>query len=85
MIPLIQLWLPILLAAVLVFLASSLIHMVFKWHNSDYRPLPNEDEVLEAIRKGAAAPGQYLFPYCPNPKDMGTEEMSGNMTWGPLG
>ena len=29
-----QLWLPILLSAVFVFLASSVIHMALKWHNS---------------------------------------------------
>jgi hypothetical protein len=38
-----SLWLPILLAAVGVFVVSSLIHMLFKWHNRDYRKLPNED------------------------------------------
>ena len=38
-----QLWMPIVLSAVLVFAASSLIHMVLKWHNADYRPLANED------------------------------------------
>jgi hypothetical protein len=45
-----QLWLPILLSAVCVFAASSLIHMVVKWHASDYNPLSNEDEVRAAIR-----------------------------------
>ena len=31
------LWLPILLSAVLVFVASSLIHMASPWHKSDFR------------------------------------------------
>jgi len=52
-----QLWIPILLSAVCVFIASSLIHMVLKWHASDYSALPNEDEVRAAIRKGTPAPG----------------------------
>ena len=43
-----SLWLPILLSAVAVFVASSLIHMLFKWHNRDYRKLPNEDAVRAA-------------------------------------
>ena len=30
------LWLPILVSAVLVFVASSLIHMASPWHKSDY-------------------------------------------------
>ncbi|MEO7810447.1 MAG: hypothetical protein ABIR73_00255 [Usitatibacter sp.] len=64
MVTLTQLWMPILLAAVLVFVASSLIHMVFKWHNPDYRKLGNEEEVRAALRATGAAPGQYMIPYC---------------------
>jgi len=29
-----------------VFVASSLIHMVLKYHASDYRQLPEEDKLL---------------------------------------
>ena len=56
-----SLWLPILLSAVGVFVASSLIHMVFKWHNADYLKLPLEDAVRAAI--GNAPPGQYVIPH----------------------
>ena len=49
---LLSLWLPILLSAVVVFVISSLIHMVFKWHASDYNALANEDAVRDAIRAG---------------------------------
>jgi len=62
MISLPQLWLPILVSAVLVFVASSLIHMVVKWHNSDYLTLSNEDEVRAAIRKTNPAPGSICSP-----------------------
>ena len=47
-----SLWLPIVLSAVLVFITSSIIHMVLKYHNRDYRKLPNEDAVRAAIRAG---------------------------------
>jgi hypothetical protein len=57
------LWLPILLSAVIVFVASSLLHMVLTYHRSDYHKLPNEDAVGAAIRAGNAAPGQYLIPH----------------------
>ena len=67
-----QLWLPIVASAVLVFIASSLVHMVIKWHNADYRKLANEDEVRAAVRAGGPAPGQYVIPYCADMKDMGT-------------
>ncbi len=55
---------PILLSAVLVFIASSLIHAVLKLHNSEYHKFSNEDEVRAAIRKGAPSPGMYMTPHC---------------------
>ena len=55
--------LPILLSAVNVFVASSLLHMVLTYHRSDYGKIPNEDAVGAAIRSGNAAPGQYLIPH----------------------
>lgn len=80
-----QLWLPTLVAAVSVFVASSLIHMVFKWHNSDYRKLANEDDVLAAIRTGAPAPGQYVLPHCADMKDLQNESMQKKFREGPVG
>ncbi len=85
MISLDQLWIPIVLSAVLVFAASSLIHMVFKWHNSDYHKLANEDEVRAVIRKANPAPGQYVMPYCADPKEMGKPEMVEKFKEGPDG
>ncbi|HEV2608552.1 MAG TPA: hypothetical protein VGT79_11290 [Xanthomonadaceae bacterium] len=80
-----QLWLPILVTAVAVFIASSLIHMVFKWHNSDYRKLSNEDDVRTAIRAGSPAPGQYVLPHCADMKDMQGEAMRQKFIEGPIG
>ena len=37
MISIASLWLPIVLAAVIVFVASSVIHMAPLWHKNDYR------------------------------------------------
>ena len=85
MVSLAHLWLPILLSAVFVFIASSLVHMVLKWHNSDYHGFSNEDEVRAAITKGTPAPGQYILPYCADHKDMGSEAMQAKMKEGPVG
>jgi len=82
---LIQLWLPVIVAAVSVFVASSLIHMVFKWHNSDYQKLSNEDAVLAAIRAGSPAPGLYVLPHCADMKDLQNEEMQKKFREGPVG
>jgi len=79
------LWLPILVTAVSVFVASSLIHMVFKWHNSDYRKLSNEDAVLAAIRAGSPEPGQYVLPHCADMKEIQTEAMQKKFREGPVG
>jgi hypothetical protein len=84
MVSLAQLWMPILLAAVGVFVASSLIHMVFKWHNPDYRKLANEDEVRAAIRSSSPAPGQYMIPHCIG-ADMKSPEMQAKWAEGPNG
>lgn len=79
------LWLPILVSAVFVFVASSLVHMVFKWHNSDYKPLPNEDAIREAFRKAGPAPGMYVVPHCADMKEMGSEAMTAKFKEGPVG
>jgi hypothetical protein len=80
-----ELWMPILLSAVLVFVASSLIHMVVRWHNADYWKLANEDEVRAAIRRSAPAPGQYVLPHCTDPKQGATPEMTRKFAEGPVG
>lgn len=80
-----SLWLPILLSAVVVFVISSLIHMVLKWHANDYRHFPNEDAIRDAIRAANPAPGRYVFPRCEDMKDMASEEMKKKYNEGPVG
>jgi hypothetical protein len=80
-----QLWLPILATAVFIFIASSLIHMVLKWHNSDYRKLANEDDVRAAIRAGMPAPGLYVLPHCAEMKDMQNADVMQKFVEGPVG
>jgi len=82
---LLSLWLPILLSAVTVFVISSLIHMVIKWHASEYRSLSNEDAVRAVIRAGHPAPGSYVVPHCPDMKDMGSDAMKQKYAEGPVG
>ncbi len=79
------LWLPILLSAAFVFVVSSIIHMVLKYHNSDYRQLPNEEAVRAAIRSGNPAPGQYVTPYVMDMKEMEKPEVKQKYVEGPLG
>jgi hypothetical protein len=58
----VTLWLPILVSAVIVFVVSSIIHMVLRYHSGDYRQLPSEDEVMDALRRFNIPPGDYMMP-----------------------
>ena len=80
-----ELWLPILLTSVFIFIASSLIHMVFKWHNSEYKSFKNEDAVRAAIRAESPTAGMYVLPYCTDMKQMASEEMTKKYNEGPVG
>jgi hypothetical protein len=75
--------LPIVLSAVLVFVLSSIIHMVLGYHNRDYTPLPNEEAVRAAIRSGNPAPRQYIIPYCA-PKELDSIETKRKLMEGPV-
>jgi hypothetical protein len=78
------LWLPIILSAVFVFVLSAIIHMVLKYHNRDYQPLPNEEAVRAALRPANVPPGQYVIPYCKEMKDLETPEMKQKFAEGPV-
>ncbi|MFQ5717948.1 MAG: hypothetical protein ACE5IK_00225 [Acidobacteriota bacterium] len=53
MIALTSLVLPILLSAVLVFVVSSIIHMVLPYHRGDFSQLPAEDDPEAHLRRPA--------------------------------
>lgn len=80
-----ELLLPIAVSAVFVFIASSIIHMVLKWHNPDYKKFSNEDEVRAAIRRGSPAPGEYMIPHCTHGKDAQSPEAAKKFAEGPIG
>ena len=75
---------PALLSAGLVFFASFLVHMVIRWHAPDYGKLGNEEAVRAALRGSSPKPGQYVLPYCGDPKEMGTPEMQAKYVEGPI-
>jgi len=63
MVPVLSLWLPTVLSAVFVFVASWIIHTVLQYHRGDLRQLPREDEVMEALRRFEIPPGDYGMPH----------------------
>jgi hypothetical protein len=56
------LWQPILLSAVLAFIAGSVIWMVMPWHKNDWTKAPDEEGARNALR--SLSPGQYTLPHC---------------------
>ena len=84
MVSLMSLWLPILLSAVFVFVASSVIHMVLPYHHSDYRKLPGEDETMDALRRLNIPPGDYMMPRPGGGVDMRSPEFTAKMARGPV-
>lgn len=83
MVPVLSLWLPILVSAVLVFAASSLIHMALKYHANDYGPIPGgEGAAADALRP--LERGQYVIPYATSMKEMGEPAYVEKMKQGPV-
>jgi len=84
MTPLTALWLPILVSAVIVFVASSIIHMATPWHKNDYPKLPHEDEAMEALRPLGIPPGDYMVPRATSRDAMRSPEFAEKLRKGPV-
>jgi hypothetical protein len=85
MVPLRQLWIPVLLSAALVFVASSVSHALVRFHRSDFGKLSVEPELLELLRKGAVGPGDYLFPRPSGPEEVRDPAFREKFRRGPAG
>lgn len=83
MVPVLSLWLPILVAAVLVFVVSSIIHMVLKYHWTDWAPVPEEDAVMAELRRVGLTPGNYTLPHASSMAAMKEEAYVEKRTKGP--
>jgi hypothetical protein len=80
-----SLWMPILVATVAVFVASSIVWMVLPHHRTDFKKLPDEDGLLAALRKQPVPVGQYMFPHCAGPADMKDPAKKAKWETGPVG
>ena len=86
MVPLTSLVVPIVLSAIIVFLASFVIHMLLTYHRSDVVKLPDaqEDAVLDTLRRLNLVPGDYGVPHPGSPDRMKEPAFVAKMTKGPL-
>ena len=76
---------PILLATVLVWIASALIWTVLPWHTNDFSALPDEASALATLNPQNLAPGQYDFPHISSPADMKEDGIRQKFEAGPAG
>lgn len=79
------LWLPILLSAIAVFLASSVIHMVLGfWHKDDFGRVPDEEKFRGAVAPLALPPGDYCVPRAASMEEMRSPEFKAKHEKGPV-
>jgi len=83
-IPITSLWLPLLVASVLVFFASFLINAVLQFHKNDFRKLPDEDGVMAALQRFEIPPGDYMMPRLSGPEDLKNEAIRRKLERGPV-
>lgn len=76
-----SLWLPILLSAVAVFIASALIWAVVQWHNADWQKLPDEEAARRALQ--GVPPGDYILPHAASNKERQSPEWQQKFKEGP--
>jgi hypothetical protein len=79
-----SLWLQVIVSAVVVFLASWVMHMLLKYHKADYRSLPHEDAVRDALGRANPSPGLYFTPYCMDMKQTKEPAMKEKFEKGPV-
>ncbi len=84
MVPVLSLWLPILLSAVIVFVASSVIHMFLPYHRNDVKKVPEEDGVMAALRNFNIPPGDYMMPRAATSKEMKDPAFAEKLSKGPV-
>jgi hypothetical protein len=84
MVPISSLLIPIFLSAVIVFITSSITHIVLSYHRNEYKKHPDEDGLSAAMRKTNVPPGFYAFPYSSGPKEMKSPEIQEKFKQGPV-
>jgi hypothetical protein len=84
MVGILALWLPILVAAILVFSASSIIHMLLPYHRTDFGPVPDEDGLMDAMRGFNLPAGDYVVPYAGGTEVLKSEEFQAKAKKGPV-
>lgn len=78
-----QLWLPIVVSAVVVFVLSALAWTVMPHHKKDFTDLPNADAVQALMRQNPPVPGQYAIPWVSDMRGLEDPAVKEQMEKGP--
>ena len=81
----VDLWLAILVSAFAVWVLSAVFWMVLPHHQKDFRKLPDEDALIEALRAMGAGAGDYAFPFACDSAARKDEELMKRWAEGPSG
>jgi len=81
----VDLWLPTLLSAVALFVASFLSWMVVQLHKRDWGKIDQEDAFLKSAGSAGLKRGSYMFPCCANAEEMKSEAFAKKWEAGPCG
>lgn len=85
MVTLAAIWLPIVLAAVLVHVGGFVMWMVLPHHRGDWKKLPDEDGLMGALRASGTEAGQYTFPHAGSKDAWKDPAFQGKVAAGPTG
>jgi hypothetical protein len=78
-----QLWLPIVVSALLVFVLSAVTHMMVPFRLTEWGHLKTQDAIQASLR--GTAPGLYVFPTPADAKERGKPEAMQKVAEGPSG
>lgn len=75
------LWLPIIVSAVVVFVAGAAIWMAMPWHKAEWHKTPDEEAVRAALK--GCPPGMYTVPNIKDQADFKRPEVQRKFIDGP--
>jgi len=80
-----QLWLPIVVSAAAVWVASAVVWMALPHHKKDWKAMPDEAAFYRAFDTLKIPPGNYGFPECKNKAQRSDPEVKRRWEAGEMG
>ncbi len=82
---LLSLWLPAVVASIVVFIAGFVMHMVLPHHRNDFARIGDEERFSAELQSYALSRGQYVFPFASSPVEMKDPAYQERVLRGPVG